>query len=123
MTYVIYAGCLPSKSGDQHRSTYLRLYTVLDGLWFIVALCNRQKILYIFILFLSSSSFFISSPNFSGQRLDVTIHHIWCVLSANLECRSEMCCTWLAKIQDTKMTQKIAISVPSHNFVGPYLRN
>ena len=26
-----------------------------------------------------------------------TIHHTWCGLSANLECRSEMCCMWLAE--------------------------
>jgi len=32
----------------------------------MVALCNRETI-YIFML----SSFFISSPNLSGQRLDV----------------------------------------------------
>jgi len=40
---------------------------------FIVALCNRADH-YIFILFLSSiflSFFFFSSPNLSGQRLDV----------------------------------------------------
>jgi len=35
----------------------------------MVALCNRADH-YIFILFLSSSSFF-SSPNLSGQKLDV----------------------------------------------------
>ena len=34
-----------------------------------------------------------------------------------------MCCTWLTEIQDAKMTQKIAIWAPSHNFVGLYLRN
>jgi len=27
------------------------------------------------------------------------------------------------EIQDAKMTQKIAISAPTHNFVGLYLRN
>ena len=42
---------------------------------FMVALCNRETI-YIFILFLLSSFFFLllsffSSPNLSGQRLDV----------------------------------------------------
>jgi len=26
-----------------------------------------------------------------------TILHTWCGLSANLECMSEMCCTWLAE--------------------------
>jgi len=29
----------------------------------------------------------------------------------------------LTEIQDAKMTQKITICAPSHNFVGPYLRN
>jgi len=44
-------------------------------------------------------SFFLSSPNLSGRRLDVyhtTIPHIWCGPTANLECRSEMCCKRLA---------------------------
>ena len=45
--------------------------------------------------------FFISSPNLSGRRLDVchtsTQKMTWCGLSANLECRSEMCCTWLGE--------------------------
>jgi len=42
--------------------------------FFMVALCNRETI-YIFmlwfVLLLSSSSFFISSPNLSRRRLDV----------------------------------------------------
>jgi len=29
----------------------------------------------------------------------------------------------LAEIEDAKMTQKLAIWAPSHNFVGLYLRN
>jgi len=40
--------------------------------------------------------------------------------SANLECRSEICCKRLAGNTGHK---KIAISEPSHNFVGLYLRN
>ena len=28
--------------------------------------------------------------------------HTWCGLSANLECRSEMCCTWLAENKERK---------------------
>jgi len=43
-------------------------------------------------------SFFLSSPNLSGRRLDV--YHMsttWCGLSANLECRSETCCMRLAE--------------------------
>jgi len=50
--------------------------------------------IYIFILsFVLSSSFFFSSPNLSGRRLDV------CHTSTHgvaLECRSETCCMWLA---------------------------
>ena len=45
-----------------------------------------------------------------------TLMHLQC------ECRFEMYCTRLAEIQDTKNRQKIAISAPSHNFVGLYLR-
>jgi len=45
-------------------------------------------------------SFFVySSPNLSGCRLDVyhtSTVHTWCGPSANLECRSEMCCMRLA---------------------------
>jgi len=36
---------------------------------------------------------------------------------------SEMCYTRLAETQDAKMTQKIAVCAPSHNFVGLYLHN
>jgi len=44
-------------------------------------------------------SFFFSSPNLSGRRLDVyhAYFHTWCGLSANLECMSEMCCTRLGE--------------------------
>ena len=38
-----------------------------------------------------------SSPNLSGPKLDVYHTYTWCGLRANLECRSEMCCTRLAK--------------------------
>jgi len=44
--------------------------------------------------------------------------------SANLECRSEMCCTLLAeKKTGRKNRQNFAICATSHNFVGLYLRN
>jgi len=49
--------------------------------------------------------------------------HIWCGLSADLHCRSEVCCTRLAENTGRKNRKKIAISVPSHNFVGLYLWN
>ena len=66
----------------------------------MAALWNRAGH-YIFALWFLSSIFF-SSPNLSGRRLDVyhtstqTAFYTWCGPSVNLECRSEMCCVWLA---------------------------
>jgi len=39
---------------------------------------------------------FFSSPNLSGRSGCLPYFYTWCGLSANLECRSEMCCTQLA---------------------------
>jgi len=53
---------------------------------------------YIFALwFLSFYLFFI--PRLISAVADwmSTILHTWCGLTANLECMSEMCCTWLAR--------------------------
>ena len=47
----------------------------------------------------------------------------WCGLSANLECRSEMCCAWLAGNAGRKNRQKVAVCAPSYKLVGLYLRN
>jgi len=66
--------------------------------------------------------FFISSPNLSGRTLDVYFH-TWRGRSANLECMSETCCTWLAENTGHNNDAKIAIWAPSHKFVGLYLRN
>jgi len=64
---------------------------------FMVVLCNRADHIYIFSsCFFLSSSFFISSPNLSGRRLDV-YHTSTHGPSANLECRSETCCARLAE--------------------------
>ena len=60
----------------------------------MVALCYRADH-YIFALWFLSIFFFYSSPNLSACRLDVyqlPYFHTWCGPSANLECRSEMCC-------------------------------
>jgi len=46
--------------------------------------------------------------------------HTWCVLSANLECRSEICCLQLTENTGCK---EFAIWAPSYNFVRLYLRN
>ena len=75
----------------------------------MVALCNKPDH-YIFALWFLSSfllSFFFSSPNLSGRRLDVyhtSAHGVAqrayrprrCGLSVNLECMFETCCTRLA---------------------------
>jgi len=63
------------------------------------------------LYFCHVSFFFLvfSSPNLSVRRLDVyhrLYFHTWCGISANLECRSEMYCTQLAKIQDAKKSPK-----------------
>ena len=50
------------------------------------------------------SSFFLSSPNLSGRTLDV--YHTSSGLTANLECRSEMCCTGLAANTGPKKVAK-----------------
>jgi len=58
------------------------------SLLFMAVLCNRGPLYFCPVL----SSFFFSLPNLSRRRLDVYRTG----LSANLECRSEMCCTRLA---------------------------
>jgi len=75
----------------------------------MAALCNRAGH-YIFALWFLSffPSFFFSSPNLSGRRLDVyqlPYFYQWCGPSVDLEYRSEMCCTRLAgKIGRKKST-------------------
>jgi len=88
----------------------------------MVAPCNRATI-YIFILSFVLLSFFLSSPNLRRRRLDVCHASTQRGLSANLECRSETCCTQLAENAGCKKKrQELAICAPSHNFVGLYLR-
>jgi len=61
----------------------------------MAARTNGQAIIFLpcgFCLLLSS--FF--SPNLNGRRLDIYRTSTHCGLSANLECRSEMCCARLA---------------------------
>jgi len=88
---VVYALCL------------LAVYIIMAVLW-------SRACHYIFALwFLLSSSFFLaySQPSHIGC---LPYFHIWCGLSANLECRSEMCCTRLAENTGCK---KIAKNSPS----------
>jgi len=80
-----------------------------DSIIVMAALCNRGGgIIFLPCSFFLSSSifffFFYSSPNLGGRRLDV--YHTWCGLSANLECRSERCCTRLAANAGPKKVAK-----------------
>ena len=86
----------------------------------MVALCNRQTIIFSSCFFFLSSSSFFSSPNLSGRRLDV--YHTLAHRVALVEFRMQVWNALHAARCKYKM-QKIAISAPSHNFVGPYLHN
>ena len=57
------------------------------------------------VFFLLSFFFFLTYAQ-RPQTGCLPYFHIWCGLSANLECRSGMCCTRLAEIQDAKISQK-----------------
>jgi len=52
-----------------------------------------------------------------GDWMSTVYFHTWCGLSANLECRSEMCGTWFAENTGCKNDAKIALCAPSHKFV------
>jgi len=53
---------------------------------------------YIFVLWFLSSFFYLFFPRLISSAADwcLPYFHTWCGPSANLECRSEMCCTRLA---------------------------
>jgi len=59
--------------------------------------------------FLFLSFFFFSWHNLSRRRLNVYHTCTRCGLSANLDCLSEMCCTWLAENTKYKNYAKPAI--------------
>ena len=92
----------------------------------IVALWNRADH-YIFALWLLLLSFFLlffSSPNLSRRRLDVchtSTHGVALVRISDAGLKPAA--RGSLKTQDAKKSPKIAISAPSHNFVGLYLRN
>jgi len=72
-----------------------------------VDLCNRADH-YIFALWFLSSIFYhlFSSPNLSGRRLDIYHTSTPRGPSANLECKSEMCCWRLAANTGRKKVAK-----------------
>jgi len=108
---------------------------------FMAALWNRAGHDIFALWFrLLSIFFFFSSPNLNGRRTQIgclpyfyTINQniirwnnkltYWLTThgvvwpSANLECRSEMCCSRLAGNAALKNRQKFAIWAPSHNYV------
>ena len=65
----------------------------------MVALWNRTDH-YIFALWLLLSFFLFFIPRLISAAADwmsaILPHMVWPYISANLECMSEMCCTWLA---------------------------
>jgi len=77
--------------------------------FFMVAISNRAEH-YIFILsFVLSFFFFLLFFLAWSQPLQIgclPYFHIWCGLSANLRCRSETCCTWLAENTGRKKVAK-----------------
>jgi len=126
--------------GDQGHSTHLQCRHSIESIpvgtsypsftetmhLFMAALRNRAGH-YIFALWFLSSSFFpfprLISAVAPSQIGCLPYFHTWCGLSVNLGCRSETCCCGLLEMQDATNCQKFAIGAPSHNFVGPYLRN
>ena len=85
------------------RSMHPQQHLVMAALW------NRAGH-YIFVLcfLLSIFFFFLSAPILSRHKLDVYhTSHTWCGLSANLGCRSEMCCMRLTENTGHKKSSKI----------------
>jgi len=78
--------------------------------WALAHISSSIYLLFFFPRLISAAAHWMSIPYF----------HTWCGLSANLECRSEMCCTRLAASAGPK---KVAMWAPLHNFVGLCLRN
>jgi len=76
---------------------------------------------YIFALWFLSIFYlllFFSSPNLSSRRLDVYHTSTHAVALVRIQ-NAGLKCAALWKYR----TEKIALSAPSHNFVGLYLRN
>ena len=96
----------------------------LHPMQFIMATLRSRCGHYIFILWfrLLSSFYPFSSPNLSGRRVDVYhafAHGVALVRIQNAGLKGAA--RGSLERQDPKMTQKIAICAPSHNFVGLYL--
>ena len=89
----------------------------------MVALCNRADHIY-FHPVVCSFFFLFSSPKLSRHRLDVchtSTHGV--ALVRIQDAGLKRAASGSLKMQDAKNRQKVAISTPSYNFVGLYLRN
>ena len=105
-------GVCPSRTITSKTVFHNRLKTYL----FMAALCNRGPLYFCPVI---SIFFYLLSSFFPRLISAAAYFDTWCGPSANLECRSEMCCSRLA----ANTGRKIAIWAPSHNFVALYLRN
>jgi len=92
-------------SGANSNVMYMFLWPPTYGQAIIFCSCG---------FYLSSSSFFLTYSQRSQTGCLPVHFHSWCGRSANLECKSEICCTRVAEIQDAKITLKIAICAPLH---------
>jgi len=81
----------------------------------MAALCNRAGHYSVALWFLLLSFFFLFLffPRLISAVTDACLPYFdtWCGPSANLECRSEMCCAWLAGNAGTK-------SLPNNRHLG-----
>ena len=77
----------------------------------MAALCNRAGHYSVALWFLLLSFFFLFLffPRLISAVTDACLPYFdtWCGPSANLECRSEMCCAWLAGNEGPKKSPKI----------------
>jgi len=103
-----------------YKTCYDAYNTTIKWRTLMAALWNRAGC-YIFVLWFLFS--FFPHLYLAVTYWMSTTFQTWCGLSANVKCRSEMCCTRLTEIQDTNNRQKFAICSPPHNFVGLCLRN
>jgi len=79
-----------------------------DSLVIMTALCNRGPLYFCPVISIFLSSIFVF-PRLISAATDWIYFYTWRGPSANLECRSEMCCSRLAENTGRKKVAKIAI--------------
>jgi len=76
------------------------------------------------IIFLLCGFFFFIFPRLISAVEDwmyTPYFHTWCSLSANLGCRSDTCCTWLAKNTGRKISKKNSPSAHHRTILSGYI--